>query len=145
MTASQVRSVLTVLLVLLLAGATVLTVRRYAWLDQRGLGGLAIAGLTFSAIAILGIFVQLGADLSDDAPPNQVLRQFLIYVLQMVIFIPTSVGGIWLVLRAVAWLLTPALPQAAAGLISVLAFLGYVAGVIKLLTWLSDRGIVGGA
>jgi hypothetical protein len=86
----------------------------------------------------------LGEDLGEDAPPSQVLRQFLIYAGQMLVFIPSFAGGIWLVHRAVAWLLPPTVSRGVFGIVFVLAFLGYIAGVIRLLTWLSDRGIIGG-
>ena len=144
MTASHVRIALTLLLVLVLAGAIAATVCWYDWLDRRGLAGLVIVGLSFSAIAILGIDLQLGQDFGAEAPPSQVVRQFLIYAAQMLVFIPSFLGGIWLLLKAVHWLLPASFARAAVGLVFTVAFLCYIAGVIKLLTWLSNRGLIGG-
>lgn len=143
MNTQLLRFALTLLLVLVLAGGVLATVWWYPWLDQFALGGPAIVGLAFSAIAIFGIHAQLAAELPDDTPPGLTLRRFRTYVGQMAIFIPAFAGGIWLVLRAVNLLLPSVLPEAFLGPVAVLAFLGYMTGVIGILTWLVGRGIIG--
>jgi hypothetical protein len=130
-------------LVLVLAGAVAVTVLYYARLDQHGLAGPAIVGLCFSGIAIFGIYAQLSWDMDQDTPNRIIVRQFATYVIQMLIFIPSFVGGMWLLFRLFE-ILSPVLPDGIAGLAVVIAFTWYIWGVIRILTWLSDRGIIGG-
>jgi hypothetical protein len=95
-------------------------------------------------VAILGIYMQLGADYDDDAPPARVARGCLVYVAQIGTFIALFVGGIWLLLLAVTRALSASAPDWAVSTAFIVCFVGYVAGVLKVLGWLIDRGIIGG-
>lgn len=139
-----VHRVLCLFLICILAVAVMSTAQHFELLDQTRLSGPIILGLAFFAIAIFGIYMQLGADL-DDALARDIIRQFLIYLIQSAIFMPAFAGGIWLILVALGLLLSPFLPEGIVQFLFIVAFLFYVIGVIKLLVWLSDRGSLAGA
>jgi hypothetical protein len=138
------RALLILPLILLLAGGTLATIGSFEWLDQRRLGGIVIMALVFWAVAILGIYMQLGEDHDCNAPPARVARGCLVYTAQIGTFIALFVGGIWLLLLAVTRALSGFAPDWAVTTVFIMAFTGYIAAVLKLLGWLIDRGIVGG-
>jgi len=130
-------------LLLLLGLGLVGTVRYFDWLDQRRLAGVCIIGLVFAVLALLGIWLQLGDEFGADDPPRAMIRRYLTSLAWMGLFIPTFLGGIWLLLRLVAGLLSPFLPDWIVGTVFVIAFTWYVAGVLKVLEWLVDRDLIG--
>ena len=142
MSGCWLRGLLCLFLVLILAAATVTTVLHLDWLGQMRMSGPLIVGLCFFAVAIAGIYLQLASDL-DDAPAIDVIQQFLVYVLQVMAFIVLFVVGIWLVLVAVVWALSPISPEGIVRFAFIVAALFYIGGVIKILFWLSDKGIIG--
>jgi hypothetical protein len=132
-------------LLLLLGLGLVGTVRYFDWLDQRRLAGVCIIGLVFAALALLGIWLQLGDEFGADDPPRAMIRQYFTSLAWMGLFIPTFLGGIWLLLRLVAGLLSPFVSDWIVGTVFVIAFTWYIAGVIKVLEWLADRDLIGSA
>jgi hypothetical protein len=143
MSKTWLRALLVGPLLLLLGLGLVGTVRYFDWLDQRRLAGVCIIGLAFGALALLGIWLQLGDEFGPDDPPGAMVRRFLVFVAWMGLFIPTFLGGIWLLLLAVTGLLSPFLPDWIVGTVFVIAFTWYIAGVLKVLGWLADREIIG--
>lgn len=140
----MLRASLALLLLLILGGGIAATVRYWTWLDARRLAGVAIVGLAFFAIAILGINLQLGEDFRGQNEPLKMVRRFLRYTGQIVIFLAIFLDGIWALLSGITHLLSPILPDWLVGLIYVIAFTWYIAGVIKVLSWLAERRIIGG-
>lgn len=65
----MLRVLLSLLLLLVLAAGVGSTVGRWAWLDARHLAGPAVVGLSFFAIAILGIHSQLKDDFPHQSEP----------------------------------------------------------------------------
>ena len=142
MTGRRLIALLTLALTLLLAGAVALTVLYYSRLDEYKLPGPLIVGLCFFAIAIFGIYLQLSSDIDDNMMNRQIVRQFAVYLLQMLIFIPSFVGGMWLLFRLFE-VIARFIPDGFAAFAVVVAFTWYVWAVIKVLGWLSARGIIG--
>lgn len=140
MSGCLLRGFLALWLVLLLAGGVVLTVRHLCWLDKTWFSGPVIFGLLLFTLSILGIFMQLGADLAEGTPSSRVFCQFAIYLAQVAIFIPTFVGGIWLLLMGVDGLLAPRLPDNVVRSVLMVAGIGYIAAVLEVLERLIERG-----
>ena len=131
-------------LLIALAAGIGATVKCWAWLDVRHLAGSAVVGLCFSAIAILGIYMQLKDDCPDQSRRAEVVGRFFRYVGQMAVFLPLFVGGIAAIVVLVKQVLSPILGEEVAGAVYYPLFLGYIAGVIWVLRRLRRRGIIGG-
>ena len=140
---TMLRVLLLLLLLLVLAGGVGLTVRYWAWLDARHLAGVAVVGLCFFAVAILGIHLQLAEDLPEGTEPAEVVRRFARYTSQVVVFLLVFLSGIAAIVVGVKQVLAAVLPDWLTGIVYFAAFLGYIAGVIRVLLWLSERGVIG--
>jgi hypothetical protein len=141
MSNSTLRVILTLPWVLALGTGIYATICYFDRLDQYRLAGIAIFGLTLFALGIMGVTGQVASETNEETPAWQVIRLYLTSMGRLVGIILAFLAGIWLLLMAVVEVFSSFLPDWAVGLIFIIAFTWYIAGVIKVFGWLYDRGI----
>lgn len=133
------RIALTILLVLMVAASIYGTVIYWECLDSIRLGGPVIIGLVFLAVGSFGVYLDLYQGVSDDATPLDILRQFTIRLGSILGVIVGFAGGAWLVLIFVRFVFAGWLPDWIVSTIFLVTFTWFVAGVIKFLSWFTNR------
>ena len=132
-----------IFLLILGLGACIFATGNY-WdgLSHFYLAGPVILGLVFYALSIFGLYLDMGDALSVDAPPIETLRHFLKRLPPVLGLIIGFLGGA-VMLVLIRTLFSPWLPDWVVELLYLISFSWFVAGLIKLLTWLSDRDLLG--
>lgn len=141
MSNSTLRAALTLPWVLALGAGIYGLIRYFDLLNHYRLAGIAIFGLVMFALGIMGVRGQVASETDEETPAWQVIRLYLTSMGRLVGVILVFLAGIWLLLMAVVEVFSSFLPDWVVGLIFVIAFTWYIAGVIKVAGWLSDRGI----
>jgi hypothetical protein len=128
----MLRYFLTLLPALSLAVAVSISPRYWGALEDKRLSGPVLAGFLLSAVAILAIFRQLQENCPQNAPPKQVLKQFVWYIAQYGSFILLFCMAAWLVSLGTHWLLAPFLSEKIINGLSFFFFWCFVIGLIAL-------------
>lgn len=128
----------------LLGGSITLTVLYWGWLDSQRLSGVAIAAELFFAIASFGMVLQISQKTKDIKEPVMfIVKQFLIYLGQIITFIGFFFGGVWGLLRLTTFYFEPLIGPEFTELLFIILFVSYVGVWTPILMWLSDKELIG--
>jgi hypothetical protein len=135
------RIALTLLLILALAAGIFTLAHYWEWMVSVRLAGPMIIALLFFAVATFGLYLDLGQGVAEEATSLEICAHFINRLIPILLLVIGFSGGAWVLLLIVEWLSPAWLPGWISGTIFLVSFVWYVAGVIKLLMWLSDRSV----
>ena len=99
----------------------------FEWLDAHRLAGVAIVGLLFFALSMLGAYGQM----SDAETLPDLMRAFAKFWLVVLVVVGTFCGGAWLLIVGIAAIWPSWLPGWLEAAVVIIAFTWLVAGLIK--------------
>ena len=142
---NYVRYLLTSLLIALFVFTLLAVINNAETLDEYHCAGPIAVGMIFFAVGILGIHMQVNEHTDLENTVLGIVRLYLRYTFQIFIFLAIFVSAIW-ALVAFFQVGLPAIFGERAERLEILyipAFLCLIFIVIKVLTYLADKGIIG--